>query len=82
MVQCFVDGGSYLQTISFETLENMILIEASDWDGTKEYKYVVKEIPHDQVVVRTNHGQWIPDAGYQRKPGNSSETLSRISSET
>ena len=62
--------------------ENMILIEATDWDGRRPYKYVAKQIPKDQVVARTNHGVWLPAAGYQRKPSNKSETLSRISSET
>jgi len=62
--------------------ENMILIEASDWDGTKPYKFVAKRIPKDQTVARTNHGVWLPDAGYQREPTNKSHTLSRISSET
>jgi hypothetical protein len=62
--------------------DNMILIEASDWDGTKPYKFVAKKIPKDQVVARTNHGIWLPTAGYQREPTNKSHTLSRISSET
>jgi hypothetical protein len=68
-------------TIVFDR-DNMILIEASDWDGTKPYEYIAKKIPKNQVVARTNHGIWLPDAGYQRKPTNKSETLSRISSET
>jgi hypothetical protein len=62
--------------------DNMILIEASDWDGKKPYKYVAKRIPKSQTVARTNHGIWMSNAGYQRKPDNNSETLSRISSET
>jgi len=68
-------------TIVFDQ-ENMFLIEASDWDGKKPYKYVAKKIPKDQLVARSNHGIWIPDAGYQRKDTNKSETLSRISSES
>ena len=68
-------------TIVFDR-DNMFLIEASDWDGKKPYKYIAKKIPKDQVVARTNHGVWLPAAGYQRKPNNRSETLSRISSET
>jgi len=62
--------------------DNMFLIEASDWDKTKPYQYIVKQIPKTELVARSNHGIWIPDAGYQRKPGNKSETLSRISSES
>ena len=62
--------------------DNMFLIEASDWDNRRAYKYIVKKIPKDQTVARTNHGIWLPTAGYQRSSTNSSETLSRISSET
>jgi len=68
-------------TIVFDR-DNMFLIEASDWDNTKPYKYVAKKIPKTELVARTNHGIWIPDAGYQRKESNASETLSRISSES
>ena len=68
-------------TIVFDQ-ENMILIEASDWDGRKPYKFVAKRIPKNELVARTNHGIWLPTAGYQRKPTNKSETLSRISSES
>ena len=68
-------------TIVFDR-DNMFLIEASDWDGKKPYRFVAKRIPNDQTVVRTNHGIWLPDAGYQREPTNKSHTLSRISSET
>ena len=68
-------------TIVFDQ-DNMYLIEASDWDGTKPYKFMAKQIPKDQVIARTNHGVWLPTAGYQRDPTNKSETLSRISSET
>lgn len=68
-------------TIVFDR-ENMFLIEASDWDGTKPYRFVARRIANNQTVVRTNHGVWLPTAGYQRRPDNTSETLSRISSET
>lgn len=68
-------------TIVFDQ-ENMFLIEASDWDGTKPYKYIIKQIPKTDLVARSNHGIWIPDSGYQRKESNQSETLSRISSES
>jgi hypothetical protein len=68
-------------TIVFDR-ENMFLIEASDWDGTKPYEYIVKRIPKTDVVARSNHGIWMPSTGYQRRSDNRSETLSRISSET
>lgn len=68
-------------TIVFDR-NDLYLIEASDWDGEKPFKYVVKRIPKSQTVARTNHGIWMPNTGYQRKPNNKSETLSRISSES
>jgi hypothetical protein len=68
-------------TIVFDR-DNMFLMEASDQDGTRPYEYVVKKIPKTDTVCRTNHGIWLPWAGYQRKENNKSETMSRISSET
>lgn len=68
-------------TIVFDR-DNMFLVEASDWDRTKPYKYIAKRIPKTETVARTNHGIWIPTAGYQRRDNNKSETLSRISSES
>jgi hypothetical protein len=68
-------------TIVFDR-NDLYLIEASDWDGEKPFKHIVKRIPKTETVARTNHGIWMPNAGYQRKPNNKSETLSRISSES
>ena len=68
-------------TIVFDR-DNLFLIEASDWDKSRTYKYIVKKIPKTETVARSNHGVWLPTAGYQRKRLNKSETLSRISSET
>ena len=68
-------------TIVFDQYK-LYLIEASDWDGKRPFKYVVKQIPRTDTVARTNHGIWMTDTGYQRNPSNRSETLSRISSET
>jgi len=62
--------------------DDLYLIEASDWDGTRPFKYVVKQIPKNKMIARTNHGMWLQDAGYQRDPSNKSHTLSRISSES
>jgi len=62
--------------------DDLYLIEASDWDGTRPYKYVVKQIPKNKMLARTNHGMWLQDAGYQRDSVNKSHTLSRISSES
>jgi hypothetical protein len=62
--------------------DDLYLIEASDWDGARPYKYVVKQIPKNKMLARTNHGMWLQDAGYQRDSVNKSHTLSRISSES
>lgn len=57
----------------------MVLIEGAKQDD--KFKYEVREIPKGQTVVRTNHGVWLPWAGYQRND-KESETASRISSES
>ena len=59
---------------------DMYLIEATDDDGTKPYRYIVKKIGRGNTIARANHGVWIQDAGYQRGK-NKSETLGRISSD-
>ena len=68
-------------TIVFDR-DTLYLIEASDWDGERPFEYIVREIPQDQTVARSNHGIWLQDAGYQRDPASKSHTLSRISSES
>ena len=63
--------------------ETMILLEGAWTDySKKEYDFKIKVIPHDQTVARTNHGIWLPAAGYQRTEGDPGETASRISSES
>jgi len=57
----------------------LYLLEGAQYKG--RYLYKIKKVPHDQTVARTNHGIWLPWAGYQRSDSNESETLSRISSE-
>lgn len=60
--------------------EHCFLVEAClDKDG--KYRYKIQEISKDQTVCRTNHGIWLPWAGYQRDPKDKNQTLSRISSE-
>jgi hypothetical protein len=68
-------------TIVFNQQE-LILIEATDDDGKAEFRYQVRRMPPDALIARTNHGLWLDDAGYQRRPNNKSETMSRISSES
>jgi len=62
--------------------QDLYLIEGSDQDGTKPYRYVIRHIPQDQLVARTNHGQWLEWSGFQRNPRNRAEHLDRISSES
>lgn len=64
--------------------EHMYLIEGAWRPGeyeSKGYSYVVKEIPKDHTVARTNHGIWMSWAGYQRGV-DESQTISRVSSES
>lgn len=65
--------------------ETMYVLEGSWKPGRYkhgDYDYVIKNLPKDQHVARTNHGIWISTAGYQRKEGDKAQTLSRISSES
>lgn len=48
----------------------------------RKYAYKVKEIQREETVARTNHGVWLPWAGYQRSEESEANTLSRISSES
>ncbi len=79
-VKTLVKGKLVGCTIVFDQT-HLYLIEASDRDGTVPYKYKVKQIPKTQTVARTNHGIFLPWAGFQRDK-NDSETASRISSES
>jgi hypothetical protein len=64
--------------------DHMYLLEGAWKPGeykTRGYAHEIREIPRDQTVVRTNHGIWIPWAGYQ-SDGDVGEKMSRISSES
>lgn len=65
-------------TIIFDK-ENCFLLEASIQKG--RYKFRLGKIPKDTPIVRTNHGIWLPWAGYQRNESDESQMLSRLSSE-
>lgn len=67
-------------TIVFDQHE-LYLIEGSDQDGTQPYRYQVKQIPKTDTVTRTNHGIWMPWAGFQRGSGDAQQEMDRISSE-
>jgi len=64
--------------------DTMILIEGCWRPGeydSQGYAYKMQEIPTHETVIRTNHGVFLPWAGYQR--GDSAQqTMSRISSES
>lgn len=68
-------------TVVFDA-ETMILLEGAYHDHEDSYEYRVKIIPHDEIVVRTNHGVWLPWAGYQRRRDDPAESASRVSSES
>lgn len=59
--------------------DTMFLLEACL--RNEKYFYIWKQISKNVMIARTNHGIWLPWAGYQRNDDNENETLSRISSE-
>ena len=63
--------------------DNMYLIEGA-WRKLKQrsnFRFQVEKIDPKDTVVRTNHGVWLPWAGYQRVT-DPAQTASRISSES
>lgn len=66
-------------TLIFDA-ETMYLLEGAFKPG-REYAYKIKEIPQTETVARTNHGVWLPWAGYQISD-NKAQTMSRYSSES
>lgn len=70
-------------TLIFNRNQMFLLEGAWEKGGYKEenFKYKVKEIPKNQIVVRTNHGIWIPEAGHQYVKDDVSQIFSRVSSE-
>lgn len=77
-VKELIDSELTGNTLIFDA-DTMFLLEGAVQD--KKYHYRYREIPKDLNVVRTNHGVWLPWAGYQRGQ-DSAQTLSRISSES
>lgn len=82
-VRVLIDGGLSGNTLVFDQ-EHMYLIEAA-WrhqpGKSKRFLHRAREIPPGETVTRTNHGIWLPWAGYQRGIDRN-QTLSRISSES
>lgn len=50
--------------------------------GKKSYEHKLKKLKKTEAVVRTNHGIFLPWAGYQHNKDNKHEKLSRESSES
>ena len=46
-----------------------------------DYTYTLRQVPKDEVLIRTNHGIDLPWLGYQNDTGSEKQTLSRESSE-
>lgn len=67
-------------TIVFNA-HTLYLIEASDQDGTRPYRYRMQLVHRSQTVARSNHGIWLPWASFQRGSGDPEQTQDRISSE-
>lgn len=80
-LQVLIKGQLVGCTIVFNQ-ETLYLIEASDQDGTRPYRYAVRKIPQNQTVTRTNHGLWLEWASFQRKKDDPEQTRDRISSES
>lgn len=78
-VKVLIKGKLVGCTIVFNS-EDLFLIEASDQDGTKPYKYEVKKIDKSETVARTNHGLWLKWASFQRGE-DTEQSLDRVSSE-
>lgn len=60
--------------------DELIQIEGA-FDKDDKYHFIAKKIPKNKIVARTNHGIWLPWAGFQRGP-DLTQTKYRISSET
>jgi hypothetical protein len=79
-VQAAIDGTLIGNTIFF-TQDRCIIMESTH-DAKGEFVHCEHEISKDKVALRTNHGIWLKDAGYQWNSSDEKETMSRISSES
>ena len=65
--------------------ERMFLLEGAWKPGeyaTEGYYYEVREIDRNDTVVRTNHGIWLPNTGYQHSDCDHHQEFNRTSSES
>ena len=82
VVQSLISNKLTGNTLIFNQ-DSMYLLEGA-WEHLtqrKNFRFKVKKIDPNSEVIRTNHGVWLPWAGYQRSD-NEAETASRISSES
>lgn len=71
-------------TLIFDS-ERMFLLEGAWKPGeyaTEGYYYEVREIDPSDIVVRTNHGIWLPNTGYQYSDSDPHQNFNRKSSES
>lgn len=69
-------------TIIF-TKDRLFLLEGAWRPGeyaTEGYYFEAKEVDKTETIVRTNHGIWLPDTGYQKVEGDWVQTWNRVSS--
>lgn len=76
-LKSLIKSGLTGNTIVFNK-DKMYLLEACKRGG--KYSFKQKEVPQNKIVARTNHGVWLPWAGYQRGK-DSNQDKSRASSE-
>jgi hypothetical protein len=81
---CLVEQKLSSNTLIFD--KNVCYLLEGDWEpgGYKNqtYAYVIREIPQNETIVRTNHGIWLNWAGYQKSSTDRKQNASRISSES
>ncbi len=56
---------------TFVADENVTYSLESFWEGDKIFDFYTKKLPENLNHVRTNHGQYYPEAGYTEKDGDS-----------
>ena len=79
-LQSCIDSQLPGNTIIFDR-NTCYLLEGSFRDAKHtDYVHKSRRIPRTEVALRTNHGIWLPWAGFQNNPKNSQETQDRMSS--
>lgn len=79
-VQNLIENKLSGNTLVFDE-DTLYCIEAVKDVANDKFYHKEKKVGKDEMICRTNHGIWIPEAGYQRGI-NEEQTYSRISSES